>query len=83
MKDQKIPYDNNGVFDGDSFYELEYNAWISTCGTFNVIKLRSWNMNFLKERLNKYGEKSRSKILYKQHSKHLLELHYLGKNWKG
>jgi len=81
MNEVKMPPDKNGIFDGDSFYEQEFKAWCYTCGTFNVIKLRTWNINLLKSRLKMYEEKYKNKILYKQLSRNLLELHYLGKDW--
>lgn len=82
MNEVKIPYDNNGIFDGDTFFRMEFEAWCYTRGTFNKIKLRAWNINFLIERLKQYEKESQSKILYKQLSRNLLELHYLGKDWK-
>ena len=81
MKETRVPPDKNGIFDGDTFFKSEFDAWCYTCGTFNKIKLRTWNINFLIQRLKQYEEESRSKILYKQLSRNLLELHYLGENW--
>lgn len=49
--DTQTPPDNNGVFDGDSFKEIEFGAWLGTVYTYPRIKLRSQNRTNLKARL--------------------------------
>jgi hypothetical protein len=43
--DTQMPPDFGGVFDGDSFGEMEFRAWVNTATTYPKIKLRSINKN--------------------------------------
>lgn len=79
--DTQTPPDFGGVFDGDSFGELEFRAWVNTATTYPKIKLRSTNKNDLIVRIKKMRKNKGIELELKHISPTTIEITFTGKKW--
>ena len=79
--DTQEPPDRNGLFDGDSFNDLEFRAWLNTVATYPRIRLRSYQKNKLIAKIKKMSEKNFARIGIKELSPTRIEIYFKGRKW--
>ncbi len=79
--DTQEPPDRNGIFDGDSFNDLEFRAWLGTVSTYPKITLRSYQKNKLISKIKKMSEKNYASIGIKELSPTRIEIIFKGRQW--
>lgn len=79
--DTQEPPDRNGVFDGDSFNELEFKAWLGTVTTWPRLKLRSYNKNSLIYKIKKLRKANGVDLILKHITPTIIEIEFNGKKW--
>ncbi len=81
MLDTQIPPDKNGAFDGDSFNELEFKAWLGTVTTYPKITLRSFQKNKLIFKIKNLSKKNYAHVSIKELSPTRIEIIFKGRKW--
>lgn len=81
MFDTQVPPDKNGTFDGDSFNELEFRAWLGTVATYPKIRLRSFQKNKLISKIKRLSEKNYTVLLIREISPTTIEIIFQGLKW--
>ena len=79
--DTQEPPDRGGIFDGDSFQEMEFRAWSNTATTYPKIKLRASSKSNLILRIKKMRKKYGIDLTYKHISPTTIEITFLGRKW--
>jgi hypothetical protein len=79
--DTQTPPDFGGIFDGDSFQEMEFRAWCNTATTYPKIKLRSSNKGNLIQRIKKLRVKNGIELSISHISGSTIELTFYGRKW--
>lgn len=79
--DTQTPPDFGGVFDGDSFGEMEFLAWCRTAPTYPSIKLRSSNKNNLIYRIKTMRKRNGIELRLNHISATTIEIIFHGRKW--
>jgi len=78
IHDTQTPVDNNGIFDGDSFNDMEFKAWLNTVYTYPRIRLWSRQYKNLNAKVKAMARKFEVRISIERKNYTTLEVIFRG-----